>query len=230
MSKTTKIIAALGVVAGLGVAALPAFTYAADPITGNVDVIVEVEPAIAMTISGNNDTGNHETAPSGTTYGPVDVFSPSGAASSSIAGHTTPAQPTTTVSSTWTSLLPNAHVFGDDTNEFRSVITVYTNNAAKYSLGISALAALTNVETGVTASIPANGIVKDGTAGWGYSTSVIDTQSDGTTPNYETAAATLINGTVNSGVATNVYYGVSTAADQATGTYRSSVTYTATAL
>ena len=61
MSKSTKIIAALGVVAGLGVAALPAFTYAADPVstTGNVEVDVEVLPAIAMTISGNNDNGEH---------------------------------------------------------------------------------------------------------------------------------------------------------------------------
>lgn len=55
MSKTTKIIAALGVVAGLGVAALPAFTYAVDPISGDVEVQVEVQPAIAMTIAGNND-------------------------------------------------------------------------------------------------------------------------------------------------------------------------------
>lgn len=59
MSKTTKIIAALGVVAGLGVAALPAFTFA-ETVTGDVDVIVEVEPAIAMTIAGNNDDNSHE--------------------------------------------------------------------------------------------------------------------------------------------------------------------------
>ena len=57
MSKTTKIIAALGVVAGLGVAALPAFTYAVEPITGDVEVQVDVQPAIAMTITGNNDGG-----------------------------------------------------------------------------------------------------------------------------------------------------------------------------
>ena len=60
MSKSTKIIAALGVVAGLGVAALPAFTYAAQTpasTTGDVDVIVEVQPAIALAISGNNDDG-----------------------------------------------------------------------------------------------------------------------------------------------------------------------------
>ena len=59
MSKTTKIIAALGVVAGLGVAALPAFTYATETVTGSVEVDVEVLPAIAMTISGNNDNGEH---------------------------------------------------------------------------------------------------------------------------------------------------------------------------
>lgn len=58
MSKTTKIIAALGVVAGLGVAALPAFTFA-ETVTGDVDVVVEVQPAIAMTITGNNDDGSH---------------------------------------------------------------------------------------------------------------------------------------------------------------------------
>lgn len=56
MSKTTKIIAALGVVAGLGVAALPAFTFADGPsVQGDVELNVEVSPAIAMTITGNND-------------------------------------------------------------------------------------------------------------------------------------------------------------------------------
>lgn len=59
MSKTTKVIAALGVVAGLGVAALPAFTYATETVTGDVEVQVEVVPAIAMTITGNNDGGTH---------------------------------------------------------------------------------------------------------------------------------------------------------------------------
>ena len=56
MSKTTKIIAALGVVAGLGVAALPAFTYA-ETVSGDAQVLVEVESAIAMQIEGNNDSG-----------------------------------------------------------------------------------------------------------------------------------------------------------------------------
>lgn len=61
MSKTTKIIAALGVVAGLGVAALPTFTFAeGEPsVNGEVDLYVEVTPAIAMTITGNNDDRTH---------------------------------------------------------------------------------------------------------------------------------------------------------------------------
>ncbi|MBO7720547.1 hypothetical protein J6S35_02870 [Candidatus Saccharibacteria bacterium] len=58
MSKSTKIIAALGVVAGLGVAALPAFTYAAET-DGEVEIMVEIQPAIAMTITGNEDDGTH---------------------------------------------------------------------------------------------------------------------------------------------------------------------------
>lgn len=79
MSKTTKIIAALGVVAGLGVAALPAFTYATNPAstTGNVEVDVEVLPAIAMTISGNNDNGEHYN-PAGATYTYTAVTGPEG--------------------------------------------------------------------------------------------------------------------------------------------------------
>lgn len=77
MSKTTKIIAALGVVAGLGVAALPAFTYAAETVSGNVDLLVEVNPAIAMTISGNNDNGDHAAAPSYYAVTPEEGDNPS---------------------------------------------------------------------------------------------------------------------------------------------------------
>lgn len=48
MSKSTKIIAALGVVAGLGVAALPMSSYAAN--TGDVKVEITVDSTISMTI------------------------------------------------------------------------------------------------------------------------------------------------------------------------------------
>ena len=57
MSKSTKIIAALGVVAGLGVAALPLSSFAAT--TGDVNVKVEVGSTISMTI----DDADHSTTP-----------------------------------------------------------------------------------------------------------------------------------------------------------------------
>ena len=75
MSKTTKIIAALGVVAGLGVAALPAFSYATSTVAGEVELSAEVNEAIAMTILGNGDGG---------TAG-VDTYTPTGA--TTIDGH-----------------------------------------------------------------------------------------------------------------------------------------------
>ncbi|MBR2588887.1 hypothetical protein IKE84_00905 [Candidatus Saccharibacteria bacterium] len=60
MSKSTKIIAALGLAAGLGVASIPVATFAlpsTEPyaVDGNVDLYVEIPTAIAMTIKGNND-------------------------------------------------------------------------------------------------------------------------------------------------------------------------------
>lgn len=50
MSKMTKVIAALGVVAGLGVAALPLSSYAA---TGSVGVKVAVDSSISLSTSTN---------------------------------------------------------------------------------------------------------------------------------------------------------------------------------
>jgi len=229
MSKTTKIIAALGVVAGLGVAALPAFTYAAETVSGNVDLYVEVLPAIAMTITGNNDDNSHY----GSGNGAVDVFNPATAASSSIDGHTTPAAATTVASSSWTSLLPNAVANGNDTNGFKSTITVYTNAAGGYTLNVKdADATLALTKVGSTETIPAlaaDGNLVAGTAAWGYK---IDTASaDGTS--YKAISATdaqvKTKATPTSGgEGTVVYYGVATASDQATGVYTDTITYTAT--
>ena len=240
MSKSTKIIAALGVVAGLGVAALPAFTYAANSqsVSGSADIYAEVLPAIAMKIEGNNDDNSHEGTPG--TNGVAKAKAPSTVTaldtltSSDLANYsdTTAA----VASSSWISLLPNASAHGSDSNGFKSTITVYTNDTG-YTLGISgtgtedALGAMTNQESGVTASIPANGIVKAGAAGWGYAVDTPVTEdATGSTANYQTAAATIKNGTgpTSGGQATKVYYGVSTNPDQATGTYKATVTYTAT--
>ncbi|MDO4987170.1 MAG: hypothetical protein Q4E46_02550 [Candidatus Saccharibacteria bacterium] len=64
MSKSKTILAGLGVVTALGTAALPLASYAAPNaanvgVSGNVDLYVEVMPAIAMTITGNNDASEH---------------------------------------------------------------------------------------------------------------------------------------------------------------------------
>ena len=131
--KSTKIIDVAGVVAGLCVAALPALTFAAETVSGNVDLYAEVVPAIAMTITGNNDDNSHY----GSGNGAVDVFTPATAASSMIDTHQTPAASTTVASSSWISLLPNAVANGNDTNGFKSTINVYTNAHTGYTLNVN---------------------------------------------------------------------------------------------
>lgn len=69
MSKMSKTIAVLGVVAGLGVAALPLSTYAANPETVNlnVKVIDKIElTASESTVSINATNGNAVTGQEGT--------------------------------------------------------------------------------------------------------------------------------------------------------------------
>ena len=77
MSKSKTILAGLGVVAALGVAALPLASFAEETVSGNVQLDVEVLPAISMTISGNNDGGTHSggtfTAVSEVEVGVTDV-------------------------------------------------------------------------------------------------------------------------------------------------------------
>ena len=53
MSKITKTIAALGVVAGLGVAALPLASYAADPVSETINVTATVGSTISLDVTEN---------------------------------------------------------------------------------------------------------------------------------------------------------------------------------
>lgn len=276
MSKTTKIIAALGVVAGLGVAALPAFTFATESVTGDVEVQVEVVPAIAMTITGNNDSGTHApvtysvvadptgdpsennyyersgsagsyvytasadtevqggktyyTQDAAKSYASVDNFNPSTAASSTIDGHNTPATAVLGTSSSYISLLPNSTVAGDSTNNFRSTITVYTNNAKGYDLTLldkDTDTALVNVN-GATIPATASTELSGGTAAWGYR---VSGNTDWLAVPASTGSAAPIaslNTKTSGGDQTIVEYGAATAADQATGIYADTIVYTAT--
>lgn len=306
MSKSTKIIAALGVAAGLGVAALPMATFAdyvPQSVTGDVDVIVEIPEAIAMTITGNNDdaskygTAFSATAvtPEGTenpstegwyeivdgayvlsedttvdgektyyeiagTYQSVDNFSPATGNPSTVDTHNRPAVLKPGTSSSYASLTQNAVVDSSDgtasaaDQAFKSTITVYTNSAKGYNLTISPVVtattpsitygstALTNQDDGGVATIPANTTMTAGTSGWAYKVSnaaKTAAQNDGTDPaaavvgNWTalTQAAPVIdtiNAPTSNGRVTTVYYGVSTATDQAAGVYKGTITYTAT--
>ena len=220
MTKSSKLIATLGVVAGLGVAALPlGSVFASESVSGDVDLYVEVLPAIAMTISGNNDDNDH----AGSGNGAVDVFAPAGAASSDIDGHTTPASATTVASSSWMSILPNA------TGTMTSTVTVYTNNASGYALAVKdadSTTALTrdNTDGKGAASIPASATTTAGTAGWSIAGGSL--AASAITAADQTVKTTSAK--TSGGDATTITYTVATDEDQATGIYSDTITYTAT--
>ncbi|MBR5408895.1 hypothetical protein IK112_03075 [Candidatus Saccharibacteria bacterium] len=276
MSKSTKIIAALGVVAGLGVAALPMATFATytpKSVSADADIYVEIPEAIAMTITGNNDNNGHVAG--GYTSTGADVFNPIDGSIPSVDTHAFPqtcedddSNPDTpdvctyapvTASSSWTQLTQNSKVDGDGTNGFKSDVTVYTNAVGGYDLTIAS----TNLTPESTASyktylehqedatkqIAAGTTISAGTSNWAYKVATLaktaaenngSTTADAATGNYTaiTTSAVTIDGintnTGSTGAAqahgrtATVYYGVSTAADQAAGLYKTSVTYTAT--
>ena len=241
MSKSKIAIATLGTVAALGVAALPLTSYATETVNGSVDLYVEISPAIAMTIVGNNDSETLYGDSTNPTHGAVDVFAPSTAASSSIDGHTTPAASTTVASSSYASLLPNSVVNGGSTTGaegFKSTIMVYTNAAGGYNLHIKdsdstlALTKIGSAET-IPAGTESEGslTLARGTAAWGYKVDTVST--DGTGYKAITASDVQIKQqsaptSAESNRKTTVYYGVATASDQATGVYTDTIVYTAT--
>ena len=205
MSKSTKIIAALGVVAGIGAAALPMASYARN-VDGNVDLYVEVPEAIAMTIAGNNDD-NLKHGTSGAN-GPVNVFSGKSAAGEEITagtvdGHTVAAS-TTVHSSSYAILSQNAFTQGElntatgSNPGFKSTITVYTNAASGYDLTGSIATGLDTAaltQSGTDYNIPAAAITGTQTGdayvpGWGYK--VARYQAEGTNVDDEATGATQV--------------------------------------
>ena len=263
MSKTTKIIAALGVVAGLGVAALPAFTYATQTpqsVTGDAELFVEVQPAIAMTITGTNDDGqsysydsyqyaivaNPEGDPSASNYYEraangtftasadtevdanktyftrsantqgVNVFSPMSQGNGEVDGHTEAflAGP----SSSYLQILPNS------INTMTSTVTVYTNNAGGYKLTVKDADSDTSLRKDQDNAIVAHATPTAGEARWSIAGGDLSASAI-------TAAGLQVKQTntkTTGGDATTMTYTVSTAADQATGVYTDTITYTAT--
>ena len=238
MSKSKIILASLGVVAGLGTAALPLASYATQTqqsVSGNVDLYVEVQPAIAMTITGNNDT--NASAGAANSAAPVAVKNPTDA--STINGQdvsTYEVDTATKASSSYLSILPNTRTEGNDTNNFKSTITVYTNSTSGYALTVkdsdtdTDLDRITTAQDTTADSIPASATFAAGAnAGWAYKvgsegswTAIV--ASDAQTPGSIKSTDTKTTG----GDASVVYYGVATKADQATGVYTDTIVYTAT--
>lgn len=247
MSKTTKIIAALGVVAGLGVAALPAFTYAAQ-VQGQVELEVDVDPAIAMTIRGNNDyDGTTTPKPEGVQDG-VSVYNGSSKIGSYDASNTNPAGVDNTASGyqiqtsgSKLSILPNQFkegtgTTGADAAGFGSLVTVYTNNGT-YSLTVADADADTSLRAGTQQTtdpeIPALNSeaatpIGAGVSAWGYKLSGTDGSWVAMPANDN--ARTLVDGGAASttGNSSTILYAVSTSPTQATGTYKDTIVYTAT--
>lgn len=175
MTKSTKIIAALGVIAGLGVAALPIGAFA----VGSQDVTVKVNIDSSISLGADQNL-------------------------------------------TQVSMAPNQA----DSTSLKTKLTVTTNNAAGYKLEVKDKDTDTSLKSGAN-SIPAAASVTAGTAAWNIKGGDKIFQSGAAI----TAADRLVsesNGPVAS-QEVNMTYGVSTASNQASGTYQDIITYTATA-
>ena len=226
--KSTKIIAVAGVVAGLGVAALPAMTFAAQTVRGDVNVQAEVLSAIAMTIEGNQDSGTPV----------VDTFMPAGA--SEIGNYDTTDKTAyedlsaNQVSSTKTTILPNSLVEGTDMASFGSLITVYTNDAGGYTLSVADADTSASLVKGSGASaveipvLSAQNTLEAGHSAWGFKGGDITTWTAMPISTGTAATIKASGSAVAAGEQTTVLYAVSTSPTQATGTYSDVITYTAT--
>ena len=219
--KSTKIIAVAGVVAGLGVAALPAMTFAAESASGAVKLQAQVLPSIAMTIHSNGDA-------SGTNYyaeNPTGAGAGYGVDSDTL--YTKSEGLFTNWSSATTSLLPNA-----TSEAMTSTVTVYTN-ASGYTLSVIDEDTDNSLKLDASNSIaafasPAATLV-GGTAGWGIKGGDLTTAYNGIPASDGTALTLKANGTASgSGDATTFTYGVATSATQKVGTYEDVIVYTAT--
>lgn len=262
MSKSTKIIAGLGIVAGISVAALPAFTFATASTSDQVDLYAIVDPAIAMVIEGNNDggtiyDGGADATAWGAAHGKAQGSNP---ASSVVDGYgVSPLVDNTLISSSATTISPNGIVNGNETNNFASLITVYTNNRTGYNLTVKAnssanmLGLNDNVNhyiNPVATTGDDAGKIIAGSGLWGYKKGTYHAadnsdsenpvaaywdgfSSDGTgysaMDTSDSSALTTTNAPTSGGDQTKIYYGVSAAADQASDVYHVNLTYTATA-
>lgn len=209
MSKTTKMIAALGIVAGLGVAAMPFGAFAAEPYdqndnlntpkddTATVTFSAVVDPVVSIRVDADTQT------------------------IASIAPHAKD-ESKTTVATISTNDEGGWKLYAKDANGGT------LNKAADTGAGVSAKTIDAYTDT-----------LAAGTSAFGYKVSATargaSSESEGTITNAKEAYSAFTGGDVliasaNKRAADDtvtVTYGVSTADDQAAGTYTDTITYTA---
>lgn len=229
MSKSKKALAVLGVVAGLGVAALPLSSYAAPindggtgdlaPATGSVadslKVKTTIEDTLSIEIVGNDDSHTVDTAE---TASHVVLLS---------AGGNTTIDGLLTNGSTATGI---------------AKVTVATNNAKGYNLYLKGATAelVGNTSTNTIPAVGATPVMDGTTSEWGYKTAAnAAATNNGTLTNLKTNWTAV--GTTDAVIATNaaathsagdvidLTFGASASPSQAADTYSDVITLTATA-
>ena len=183
MSKTSKTIAALGMVAALGVAALPFGAFALDPTidvaddTGNVDLSVTISEAIALSLDASSKSTSMDTS--------------------------------------------------DKDETMQTTATVSTNSLDGYTLTVKDSDTTTALTSANSDTIPTGTSIAAGTSAWGIKGGDLSAYT-AMVASTGTAITVVANGTASaSDETTTVTYGVSTAANQASGTYTDTITYTA---
>lgn len=228
MSKTTKAIAILGVVAGLGVAALPFNAMAATtpligdnatPVTDQVTVKTTIKDYISIELSAGDKGTFDETAATDITSGD-------------------PATVTAHAHTLDLGELTNGGAIVDG----NLLVNVKTNNAKGYRLGFAAAGTSLTGKDDPTNNTIAAGVPTVNTSAWsfkvekggedaaGYDKMTIDAAYgayQAIIPTTTTRIARYSAATDNSGMNTKVTFGVSASASQAADEYSQTVTFTA---
>ena len=158
MSKVTKTIAALGVVAGLGVAALPLASYAAEENPSTVNLTARLQDSLSLNVSKNelsfelenggavvtDATAATVTTNSGKGYDlNIKAASGNGALTSTVGSYTIPAGPAAQGTSAWG--------YNTDGGDTYTAVTAADVSIASSTAPTPTAGTTTNITIGVSA-------------------------------------------------------------------------------
>lgn len=218
MSKSTKIVAGLGVAAALGIAAVPVASFAVTDLSGTVDITATIADSFSMTI----DT---KTASQAGTAGNAIDFGEVAVNSTDTAGSTTLVVTTN---------IPDGYNLKAFATGAAGHETALHNAEADADIpGYASLSALTAGTAGW--GIKVSAVEKDvADAGAAAARALNGGVFDGTQYLAPTTAGAIIDSIAADSISAmhevtyTVDYGIATSANQAAGTYAGQVTYTAT--